>query len=138
MEPFLVAIRCPQCGAETDFPEGAHALACAYCGVTLRVLGAHRGGRARFVMLPTVEARQLPRILQAHCAAAGRTFDSLEWHALVFAPFWRARGMALRWTYTRPGGPAASDLRAAGVAVPPAPPRPAPAEPPGVAAPTRP
>ncbi len=100
-EPFLVAIRCPQCGAETDFPEGAYALRCAYCGVTLRVLGANRGGRARFLMLPTVEARELAGVLAAWAIEQGRRLGTIEWQALLVAPFWRARGLALRWVYYR-------------------------------------
>ncbi len=107
MDPYLVAIRCPQCGAETDFPEGAHALRCAYCGVALRVLGAHRGGQARFLMLPTLEARALGAVLRRWAAEQQRRLASIEWQTLVLVPYWRARGIALRWVYYRPAGPPA-------------------------------
>lgn len=107
-ESFLVAIRCPRCGAETDFPEGTHALRCAYCGVTLRILGAHRGGRARFVMPPTLEAERLAPLLLAYAAERGRRLDSVEWRTLVAAPFWHARGVALAYRFTSPARPLAS------------------------------
>jgi ribosomal protein S27E len=115
-DPFLVAIRCPQCGAETDFPEGAHALGCAYCGVALRVIGAHRGGRASFVMPPTLTADRLPAVLGAYARETGRRLDSIEWRTLVVAPYWRARGMALRWAYTSSGGARLAERRAVAVA----------------------
>ncbi len=106
-EPFLVAIRCPQCGAETDFPEGAHALRCAYCGIVLRVVGAHRGGQARFVMLPTLGARALPPLLRAHAREQGRDLASIEWQTLLLVPYWRARGIGRRWVYYGAAGPPA-------------------------------
>lgn len=119
-EAFLVAIRCPQCGAETDFPEGARALRCAYCGVTLRVLGTNRGGRARFVMPPTTGARQVGTVLSAWARGQGRRLEAIEWQALLVAPFWRARGLALRWVYYRtsrsgPSGGAELAHQAAGL-----------------------
>ncbi len=103
-EPFLVAIRCPRCGAGTDFPEGANALRCAYCGVALRLLGAHRGGRARYLMDPVLDAAGVGAAVASYAAERGRRLGSLEWRRLLLAPFWRARGMALRWVFYRTAG----------------------------------
>lgn len=103
-QPFLVAIRCPQCGAETDFPEGAHAIRCAYCGIVLRVVGVHRGGQARFLLLPTVEARALGALLHRWALEQGRSLTTVEWQTLLLVPYWRVRGIGLRWVYYRPAG----------------------------------
>src|SRR5690606_2629609 len=84
-----------------------------YCTVVLRVVGAHRGGKGRFVMPPTLDARALGSRLAAHAREQGRRLASIEWQALLLVPYWRARGMSFRWLYCGSGRPPAPPAVAA-------------------------
>ena len=90
-----IKINCPQCGGDIVFDEEIEVVRCQYCGSTNQISG--KSGYPRYMLPPRWtedECRQkISKVLTSNESLRLRK-NGLK---LVFAPYWRSRGMVFHW-----------------------------------------
>ncbi|MGA1794603.1 MAG: hypothetical protein ACMUIL_01985 [bacterium] len=102
--PFVVTVKCPECGGPIRFPEGAYAFTCTYCGSVLRI--KQGGNILKYIIQPrTPSNHDIQCIIRKALMGRGKGMPgvfSIDRITTVYKPFWYFKGM-LYLTYTTKG-----------------------------------
>lgn len=94
---FLLSIHCPQCGADISFEEESRVVRCQYCGSTLHITG--RSGVFRNYVKPFENIPRMKKALRGALKALGAKKALISEKKLLFAPYWRVKGMVYKWVF---------------------------------------
>jgi len=89
-QSFLVAIKCPECGAPIRYPEGAYSFTCSYCGSVLRI--QREGVVLKYIIPARLSVTGIRRAVKE--ALAGKKGSrAIARVQTVYKPFWYFKGM---------------------------------------------
>jgi hypothetical protein len=90
-----ILLECPQCGGEITFDEELEVVRCTFCASAHQIFG--KTGQPRFMLTPKWDrpefTRNLPRLLQDRKSLRAGSGPV----RILYAPFWRTRGMVYHW-----------------------------------------
>jgi len=93
--PFLVSIKCPECGGPLRYPEGAYTFQCPYCSSILRI--KKEGVVLKYLIPPRMlsnhEIRLIIRKAQNEKKVHFQGSPAIHQIKTVYKPFWYFKGM---------------------------------------------
>ncbi len=92
-----IRVDCPQCGGKIDFDEKSFVIKCEFCGSALHLVGKDRV--CHFRLKPGLSSKDAPGLLQSILKKKFGSSVSVSKARLVYAPYWRIRGMVFRWIF---------------------------------------
>ncbi|MGA1865511.1 MAG: zinc finger domain-containing protein [bacterium] len=96
--PFLVSVKCPECGGPLQYPEGAYTFKCPYCGSVLRI--KKNGVDLKYIIPSRIPNKNELHLIikKALCdkkAPSQREPEPMSINKIntIFKPFWYFKGM---------------------------------------------
>ncbi len=92
--PFLVSVRCPECGGTVRYPEGAYTFKCPYCGSVLRI--KKDGVDLKYIIPPRILKSDIHLIIKKALIAKKVPINgirSINQIKIIYKPFWYFKGM---------------------------------------------
>ncbi len=90
-----IKVDCPQCGGDIVFDEEVEVVRCPYCGSTNQITG--KSGLPRFMLPPRWTAEECTQKLSTVLIGKKSLRLKDKGLHLVYAPFWRTKGMVFHW-----------------------------------------
>lgn len=94
-----IALTCPQCGGQVELAEDASVFHCTFCDSTLKPTG--RNEVQSFFFPPKGNKETVGRALVNALWEKKGMRASIAESSLVYAPFWRVKGMLFQWAFGR-------------------------------------
>jgi ribosomal protein L37AE/L43A len=92
-----IALTCPQCGSQVGLEEDASVFHCQYCGSMLKPTG--RNEVQSFFFPPRGSKEQVEEALKATLAGKGGRPLNLQDATLLYAPYWKVKGLLFQWAF---------------------------------------
>lgn len=92
--PFLVSIKCPECGGPVHYPEGAYTFKCPYCVSVLRV--KQEGIDLKYIIPSRLKNKDFLPVIENHLNGNETSFKktcAIISIKTVYKPFWYFKGM---------------------------------------------
>lgn len=93
--PFIVSIKCPECGAPLRYPEGTYTFKCAYCGSVLRTEAGARD--LKYIITSSLGQREIALATKKILLQKGvKKLPVIKRITVIYKPFWYFKGMVYR------------------------------------------
>lgn len=94
--PFLVSVKCPECGGPLQYPEGAYTFKCPYCGSVLRI--KKDGMDLKYIIQSRIPNKDelhliIKKSLCDKKCPSQKVSTNINKINTIFKPFWYFKGM---------------------------------------------